>query len=48
MLIWLDIQVDLDAAIKAVEAVDKCLGEVVNYIIRIGGNRFNNCRSWQQ
>jgi len=28
---------DLDAAIKAVEAVDKCLGEVVNYIIRIGG-----------
>lgn len=28
---------DIDAAIKAVEAVDKCLGEVVNYIIRIGG-----------
>jgi len=28
---------DIDAAIKAVEAVDRCLGEVVNYIIRIGG-----------
>ncbi len=28
---------DIDAAIKAVETVDKCLGEVVNYIIRIGG-----------
>jgi 2,3-bisphosphoglycerate-independent phosphoglycerate mutase len=28
---------DMDAAIKAVETVDKCLGEVVNYIIRIGG-----------
>lgn len=28
---------DIDAAIKAVEAVDKCLGELINYIIRIGG-----------
>lgn len=28
---------DIDAAIKAVETVDKCLGEVVNFIIRIGG-----------
>ncbi len=28
---------DMDAAVKAVEAVDKCLGELVNYIIRIGG-----------
>ncbi len=28
---------DIDAAVKAVEAVDKCLGEVVNFIIRIGG-----------
>ena len=28
---------DIEAAIKAVEAVDKCLGELVNYIIRIGG-----------
>jgi len=28
---------DIEAAIKAVEAVDKCLGEIVNYIIRIEG-----------
>lgn len=28
---------DIDAAIKAVETVDKCLGELINYIIRIGG-----------
>ena len=28
---------DIDAAVKAVETVDKCLGEIVNYIIRIGG-----------
>ncbi len=28
---------DIDAAIKAVEAVDKCLGEIVNLIIKIGG-----------
>lgn len=28
---------DIEAAVKAVEAVDKCLGEIVNYIIRIEG-----------
>jgi 2,3-bisphosphoglycerate-independent phosphoglycerate mutase len=28
---------DVEAAIKAVEAVDKCLGEIVNFIIRIDG-----------
>jgi 2,3-bisphosphoglycerate-independent phosphoglycerate mutase len=28
---------DIEAAIKAVEAVDKCLGEIVNYIIRVEG-----------
>ncbi len=28
---------DIDAAIKAVETVDKCLGEVVNYIIKTDG-----------
>lgn len=28
---------DLEAAIKAVEAVDKCLGEIVNYILRTDG-----------
>lgn len=28
---------DIEAAIKAVEAVDKCLGEIVNYIIRTDG-----------
>ncbi len=28
---------DIEAAVKAVEAVDKCLGEIVNFIIRIGG-----------
>jgi 2,3-bisphosphoglycerate-independent phosphoglycerate mutase len=28
---------DIEAAIKAIEAVDKCLGEIVNYIIRIDG-----------
>jgi len=28
---------DIDAAIKAVEAVDKCLGEIVNFIIRTDG-----------
>ncbi|WP_326908825.1 2,3-bisphosphoglycerate-independent phosphoglycerate mutase [Sedimentibacter sp. MB31-C6] len=28
---------DIEAAIKAVETVDKCLGEIVNYIIRIDG-----------
>ncbi|MDD2494545.1 MAG: 2,3-bisphosphoglycerate-independent phosphoglycerate mutase [Tissierellia bacterium] len=28
---------DIEAAIKAVETVDKCLGELVNFIIRIGG-----------
>lgn len=28
---------DIEAAIKAVEAVDKCLGEIVNFIIRING-----------
>jgi 2,3-bisphosphoglycerate-independent phosphoglycerate mutase len=28
---------DIEAAIKAVETVDKCLGEIINYIIRIDG-----------
>lgn len=28
---------DIEAAIKAVEAVDKCLGEIVNFIIRAEG-----------
>ncbi len=28
---------DIEAAIKAVEAVDKCLGEIVNFIIRTEG-----------
>lgn len=28
---------DIEAAVKAVEAVDKCLGEIVNYIIRVEG-----------
>jgi len=28
---------DIDAAIKAIEAVDKCLGEIVNFIIRTDG-----------
>ena len=28
---------DIEAAIKAVETVDKCLGEIVNYIIRLDG-----------
>lgn len=28
---------DIEAAIKAVEAVDKCLGEIVNFIIRVEG-----------
>lgn len=28
---------DIEAAVKAVEAVDKCMGEIVNNIIRIGG-----------
>lgn len=28
---------DIEAAIKAVEAVDKCLGEIVNFIIRTDG-----------
>lgn len=28
---------DIEAAIKAVEAVDKCLGEIVNFIIRVDG-----------
>lgn len=28
---------DIEAAIKAIEAVDKCLGEIVNYIIRADG-----------
>lgn len=28
---------DIEAAVKAVETVDKCLGEIVNNIIRIGG-----------
>jgi len=28
---------DIDAAIKAVEIVDKCLGEIVNFIIRTDG-----------
>lgn len=28
---------DIEAAIKAVEAVDKCFGEIVNYIIRAEG-----------
>ncbi len=28
---------DIEAAIKAVEAVDKCLGEIVNFIIRADG-----------
>ena len=28
---------DIEAAVKAVESVDKCLGEIVNFIIRIGG-----------
>lgn len=28
---------DIEAAIKAVEAVDKCLGEIVNYIIKADG-----------
>lgn len=28
---------DIDAAIKAVETVDKCLGEIVNYIIKTDG-----------
>lgn len=28
---------DIEATVKAVEAVDKCLGEIVNFIIRNGG-----------
>ena len=28
---------DIEAAVKAVEAVDKCLGEIVNYIIKSDG-----------
>ncbi|MPN00408.1 2,3-bisphosphoglycerate-independent phosphoglycerate mutase [bioreactor metagenome] len=28
---------DIEAAIKAVETVDKCLGEIVNFIIRTDG-----------
>ena len=36
----------LDAAIKAIETIDECVGKVVEAVLEKGRNTFNNCRSW--
>ena len=36
--IWLVIQEYLEAAIKAVETVDSCVGKIVDKILSIGGS----------
>ena len=36
----------VEAAVKAVEAVDTCVGKVVDKILSKGGTCINNCRPW--